>query len=327
MRSKLIILIISVISCTESDSPLPVQPPPEEKEHVYYHGEQIPGTETFLPFGNGIWGVRGEPKVSPDGRFFVYRKTLATNDTTYSHGLYLFDINLGESKPLIIERSARNPDWSSDRKLIVLNIGNQIYKMNLENENLIQLTNIGLNYFPAWSPDGRYIAYFKTLGDTEGDKGLWIMNNDGSNKKWKGYGSEPSWNHTGNKIITSWRMSPSGTEFREFNLKLDTTTVLYSFSNQPMDWPQYSPNDELVLFKGERAFWLLNVDSGNLKKILEGKMEKLWLGNPSWYPDGKHIIYDRYDITRYEETIYEPITEGYHSFYKMNIDSALHYAE
>jgi len=72
-----------------------------------------------------------------------------------------------------------NPCWSPDGTKIVFDSGNEshdIYIMNNDGSNPINLTNDNSNYYssPTWSPDGMKILFIR-------NNKLYIMNSDGTN--------------------------------------------------------------------------------------------------------------------------------------------------
>ncbi len=73
--------------------------------------------------------------------------------------------------------------YSPDGKKIVFMSNGQIWVMNSDDYNLVQLTKKGGNY-PSWSHDGKYVVFtwnnFEELGDENGR--LWKMDSNGKNK-------------------------------------------------------------------------------------------------------------------------------------------------
>lgn len=87
------------------------------------------------------------------------------------------------------------PAWSPDGKQIAFSSGSdeprgyprlpkddttrELYVIRVEGSNLRQLTHLGADSnYPAWSADGRQIAFSSTL---DGDDEIYVMNADGSN--------------------------------------------------------------------------------------------------------------------------------------------------
>ena len=57
----------------------------------------------------------------------------------------------------------------------------EIYVMNVDGSGLKRLTNnSSIDGLPAWSPNGRSIAF---VSDQGGAWGLWVMNADGSGRR------------------------------------------------------------------------------------------------------------------------------------------------
>jgi TolB protein len=70
-----------------------------------------------------------------------------------------------------------------------------IYTVQPNGDNLQQLTqNFGNNEEPAWSPDGRYLAFQSTR---DGASSIYVMNADGTNQRrvtdGKGADFSPDW--------------------------------------------------------------------------------------------------------------------------------------
>ena len=72
------------------------------------------------------------------------------------------------------------PSFSPDKSKIVSSNGRDIFVMNADGSNLVQLTsNNGLNNNPVWSPDGKKIAFSSSR---DGSMEIYVMNSDGSNQ-------------------------------------------------------------------------------------------------------------------------------------------------
>jgi Tol biopolymer transport system component len=90
-------------------------------------------------------------------------------------GLFVIDQD-GKNKTLLTKENVISYDWSPDSTKIAFDVyldhTTTIYVVNSDGSNLIALTNDRISASPAWSPDGKKIAY--SCRD-----GLCIMNPDG----------------------------------------------------------------------------------------------------------------------------------------------------
>ena len=118
-----------------------------------------------LTKGGNDWG----PAWSPDGEWIAYN-TLQPNGK-----VYLFIVSADGRRPRQLAEAAakgRFAGWSPDSKKIAfstweLGIGPKIVTIDIESGNLHRVTlggrvpagRVFMKYAPAWSPDGKWIAY------------------------------------------------------------------------------------------------------------------------------------------------------------------------
>jgi Tol biopolymer transport system component len=84
-------------------------------------------------------------------------------------------------------RGAYDPDWSPDGKQIAF-VGDgpqsDIYVMNADGTDQTRITsNPAQDSYPAFSPNGKYIAFSSDRGNADGssEHDIWKMKSDGSN--------------------------------------------------------------------------------------------------------------------------------------------------
>ena len=129
--------------------------------------------------GVGEWR---EPDWSPDGQRIAHVR--------YPGGVFSSEIFLMDStgdNPLRLTYNSV-PDYypaiSPDGNKIVFSSNNELWIMNTDGSNSIQLTIEG-GTEPAWSPDGTKIVYhryrYREYSSTNGT--LWLMNADGTNQQ------------------------------------------------------------------------------------------------------------------------------------------------
>ncbi len=135
---------------------------------------------------------------SPDGTQIVFTSDRDTEKNRVGpsdfSNLYIFDLESDEIVRLTFgpRDSDVNPDWSpgGDRIVFVSDRGFgrwwEIYTVNTDGSNLIQLTNESSNELvytyrsPAWSPDGTQIAYAACAEQLMVNCEIYIMEADGS---------------------------------------------------------------------------------------------------------------------------------------------------
>jgi Tol biopolymer transport system component len=97
-------------------------------------------------------------------------------------------------------RGAFEPNWSPDGKQIAFASEGYIYVMNADGTDQTRITSTpARDGYPAFSPNGKYIAFSSTRGNAEGsfEEDIWKMKSDGSNPTQltddPRHDSEPNW--------------------------------------------------------------------------------------------------------------------------------------
>jgi Tol biopolymer transport system component len=151
---------------------------------------------------------------------------------------------------------------------------------------------------PAWSPDGRRIAF---QSNVDGEFQLWVMNADGSGQARllsdPGYNHyQPSWSPDGARLVFSRCFAALG-----FDAYCDLATV--SATGRGLrtllggNWihsrPRYSPDGGKIVFASNRggllsAIWVMNANGSGVRRLTAPALEAFW---PDWSPDGRHILF------------------------------------
>ena len=302
----------------------------------YLEGEPIEGIEFFFPLG--FYSASDmTPKISPDGMSIAYNVPFANDDA--QPGLYVMDFTTQEKQ--LLHHSGYNADWSPDSKWIAFNTYPQIYKIKTTRDSLTQLTFEGSNFSPDWSPDGKLIAFNQSIQEIEIPAGTWVMNQNGDKKTHLiNITASPDWYPSGKKIISYKGISATSIETRFFVYDFETgkETILSVNQEESNQNPQVSPDGNRIVFWNTQGIWIMDADGkSSPKRIIPNHLYnskyngdlRLWVTSPSWHPDGEHIIYEHFKITRYDKPEPGEITpdgtlvEGYITFYKVNVDSAL----
>jgi Tol biopolymer transport system component len=162
--------------------------------------------------------------------------------------------------------SATRPAARSVSRVVSLDTGrlafvraNQIFTAKPDGTNVVQLTTVGKNYRPKWSPDGSRIAYVHET--TDGLRDIWVMTRTGGTKQrvtHLGDTSEPAWSPGGVWLAFGGAGTPPYSTFLSTPLQKIKSTA--PFGN-PIPFPS-SPDFDLRV-----------------------------LGTLDWSPDGTQIAY------------------------------------
>ena len=183
------------------------------------------------------------------------------------------------------------PTWSPDRKTIafVTHAPNHLYLMDADGSNLIVLKKDYPSFSrPAWSPDGRKIAYGSTffifLFDvgTKKEKGVLVSKNFAGNEF-----RDVAWAPDGHQLTFAAKKNDQRRDIYVMNVD---GTGLRQLTQHPAEdhAPTWSPDGQkIVFFSGRRnrgGLFLIDVDGLNLEELTNGAEDY-----PSWSPDSSQI--------------------------------------
>jgi tol-pal system beta propeller repeat protein TolB len=137
-----------------------------------------------------------EAAFTPDGRSYTFlqiRKQLVIRDTNKNKDVQLASVGL------------RRPSIAPDGSRVIFSMpaanGLQIQSVNNEGQDRQSLTQRGFNSWPAFSPDGKLIAFGLSL---DGNYDIYVMDADGSNRRRltnsPGLDMRPAWSPDGRHI-------------------------------------------------------------------------------------------------------------------------------
>ncbi|MEP6945750.1 MAG: carboxypeptidase regulatory-like domain-containing protein [Acidobacteriota bacterium] len=170
------------------------------------------------------------------------------------------------------------------------------FVMDPDGSNQIQIPQGG--HFPAWSPDGNFIA-FNRIPVFESDEELYIMNADGSHVRIITANNtadiQPRWSPDGTQLVYNC--------FVDFNneickINTDGTGPVRLTNNEASDrFPSFSPDGLKIVFVSDRVngggtgdIFVMNAD-GTGQTRLTFDDEFTLSDYPAWSPDGTKIIF------------------------------------
>jgi len=213
------------------------------------------------------------PAWSPDGKQIAYSSDRGSNREAYG-----IDISRDYSVIKLTSEEMAAPDFP-ERKLAPMVRGTgQVWIMNADGSNQRQLTFDGRNASPAWSPDGKTIAFNSTrTGICE----IWLMDADGSNQR----------------QITFNQPEEPGPFDNFIKIELHMHGLYSPEATGPINvFPTWSPDGKKIAFcsirKDSYAIWVMDSDGKNLSMLTRPENHEHPQSNcPSWSPKGDKIAY------------------------------------
>jgi Tol biopolymer transport system component len=225
---------------------------------------------TFLP------GVEWAPELSADGKTLFF----AAGDTEESA---LYSVPVGAKKPALLTPDIAafhgSPRLSPDGSRLVFassRDGGGLFLMGVNGESVRKLADSGSH--PAWSPDGRSIAYsteeFFLANDGIDGARLEIVDVvTGSVRALVGEGHQPIWSPSGRRIAY-WSL-PEGSGNREiWTIGADGASPAGVASHPAVDWnPVWSGDGRHLYFLSDRGgamnLWRVSIDEASGRQLGE----------------------------------------------------------
>ena len=138
-----------------------------------------------------------------------------------------------------------------------------IYTINPNGTGIQRLTFGGTGMFPAWSPDGRRIAY---TGPAPHAYAIWIMNANGSSAHQlthpgRSEDLRPAWSPNGKRIVFD-RLFGSTTVMWIMNADGTGATRLHRGTE-----PSWSPNGRWIAFTGANGIWVIRPNGRRAHRV------------------------------------------------------------
>ena len=225
---------------------------------------------------------------SKDGDHIVFERLWSTKGRGPDDGFYV--VASDGSRLWSMPKRAYWPSFSPDGSRIAYAITPGQYTLpfyistsKLDGSNRKRLTESRLNdASPSWSPDGKRIAFSRFTPAHTGDRGIYVMNADGSGLRW----------------LYRFRSSIDGN---------DDVTEIHRIG------PKWSPDGKTLAFvvveyqesAGTRyVLYTIGADGSNLIRMFETVRQNVYYGHypslidkivgaPAWSPDGRNLGFIR----------------------------------
>ena len=268
-------------------------------------------------FREQIVFVRANPSLGVSSVVSITDVNGKTGDTTGRHDAPQFQATASANFKRN-EIALMNPDGSDWRVLHVYgsdpalspdgtkiaycsvreSIYSQVYVMNIDGTAQKRLTKIatGDSCGPAWSHDGRKIAFYAfALTNPSRNPEIWLMNVDGSDmKRLTDQGMDPSWSPDDRQIaFASDRENKK--VFQIYAINADGSSVRRLTNHKSEDSnPAWAPDGAAIAYISEtegdrRGLFLMAADGSQQHRLAFSKQQDFCF--PAWSLDGKEIAF------------------------------------
>ena len=193
------------------------------------------------------------------------------------------------SKPIVFAYYPENKITEAD-----------LYLSREDGGEIQQLTSLpGVEEQPAWSADGRRIAFSRIVyGDNLANPdtaGIYVMNADGSGIRPLRTGPErlvgPTWSPDGNRIAVWYQDDPFNWGIAVMDVDGSNLVRVPNTQGATMEGPAWSPDGQKLVFSKRAttsAIWTVDIDGGNPVRVTTGPCGDR---TPRWSPNGSRIAF------------------------------------
>lgn len=198
-------------------------------------------------------------------------------------------------------QNSKEPPQKKEQGKIAFAKDNNIYLMDADGKNQIKLTATNEDRYPAWSPDGKKIAF---MSNRDGNYEIYILNiesviKDIDDKEQKNltnkegaWDGDPAWSPDGKKIAFA---STRDGNYEIYLIDVDGKNVKRLTESKGDDrFPNWSQDGKKIVFmseskkSGSPEIYIMDADGKNPKQLTNNTHNE-W--SPVYSPDGKKIVF------------------------------------
>lgn len=186
-----------------------------------------------------------------------------------------------------------------------------IHVADIDGSNVKRLTDVKhvWDSAPAWSPDGKTIAFAREYKDANDQwhEEIWLMNPDGTDKRQiKALkGRSPEFMQDGRLLFQS-KASPSQISIANID---GSNVIQLTHDDTDNMSPKISPDGLRIAYlsnrDGNQEVYVMDLDGSNQTRITKNSVQE-W--DPAWSPDGTKVFFSSQNV------------HGFYDIYKANKD-------
>lgn len=235
------------------------------------------------------------PAWSPDGRRIAFSRACRN---TSGLDLYVVGANGKGLRRLVHTRTSDEwPSWSADGSKIAFvsgepslakpgqkNIDPELWVVGANGHGLKRLTNNNVeDTSPAWSPDGKWIAFVRVRSGNHGQ--LWVISADGRGAHSLGLaGGEPAWSPDGTQLAFAHGRHGAARETVDLYIANADGSGLRRLTHERAGWvshhPSWSPDGRSIVYMKGRGLWTIGVNGRGARQLTRSSREDV---DPDWW--------------------------------------------